>query len=580
MSTTDATAWAPDHAAASPLAAPPGRSLGDPLGVLIEHLRAHPRVCAAVFLVVDPEGRHVEVAASWFGSPPLREALEAALARPYDRSRPGLTEGSLGRDRPLFLPRIEAWESAPLLREQVERMVDPARRARAWEALRVASVIGCPVHTTLGHPMGVLIVASTDPLGTLRRSDVDTVEVLADLAALARERSDLLAAEAGRARDELLLKRAAEGTAGSLETGEVARQAVRHSLHLVRADWAVLTRAGSRPRVLATAGDEPEGGEGGIDAAGLAAVVRSRRTLRAEGAPSALHVPVQLGPRLFGVLSVLREANETFGAREVGLVEAVARMAAAAMANAADFDRERRTARALTRGFVPPSPPEVEGFEMGFLYEPADEQAAGGDLYGTWRLPSGEVAVLVGDVSGKGVEAAALSSMARFFIEARSWDCADPAAVLAQAGRMLHERLPADTFVTASLGLLDRGGRLRYANAGHPRALLLSAGGEVSEVSGAGLPLGVARDPAYETHALHLAPGDLVLGYTDGLIEAQRGGQLLGPERLAEIVRTASSGAAGAQDLVRVVHADVREWAGSLGDDVVLLGLRRARQDL
>lgn len=580
MSLTDATACAPDHAAATPLAAPPGRSHGDPLGVLIQHLRAHPRVGAAVFLVVDPERRRVEAAAGWFGSPLLREALEAALDRPYDRSRPGLAEGALERDRPLFLPRVEAWESAPVLRDEVSRAVDPSRSREAWEVLRGASVIGCPVRTTLGRPMGVLIVASTEPSRPLRRSDVDTVEVLADLAALARERSELLAAEAARARDELLLKRAAEGTGGSLETAEVAWQAVDHALRLVHADRAVFTRAGPRPRVLARAVEGARPGADstpGIAAGELAEVVHSRRTLRAETPPAA-HVPVQLGPRLFGVLSVRRESGAAFDRRELGLVEAVARMAAAAMANAADFARERRVARSLTRGFVPPAPPEVEGFEMGFLYEPADEQVAGGDLYGTWRLPSGEVAVLVGDVAGKGVETAALSAMARFFIEARSWDCDDPAAVLGQASRMLHERLPADTFVTASLGLLRGDGRLRYANAGHPHALLIGADGEVAEVAGAGLPLGVTRDLEYDTHTLALAAGDLVLGYTDGLVEARRGGELLGQERVANIVRAAARDAAGVQDLVRSVHAEVRDWAGALSDDVVLLALRRAAQ--
>jgi len=575
MSTTNPTARAPDHAEASLLAAPPGRVQGDPLGVLIQHLRAHPRVSAAVFQIVDPERRRAEAAAGWFGSPLIREALEAALARPYDRSRPGLTEGSLERDRPLFLPRVEAWEAAPVLREQVMRLVHPGRSAVAWEALRAASVIGCPVRTTLRRPMGVLIVASTDPTRGLRRSDVDTVEVLADLAALARERSELLAAEASRARDELLLKRAAEGTAGSLETREVARRAVAHSLLLVEADRAVLTGAGPTPRVLAAAGDPAPEERAGIETADLTEVVLSRRTLRLEE-PAAVHVPVQVGPRLFGVLSVRREHGAAFDRREASLVEAVARMAAAAMANAADFDRQRRVARALTRGFVPATPPELEGFEMGFLYEPADEQVAGGDLYGTWRLPSGEVAVLVGDVAGKGVETAALSSMARFFIEARSWDCDDPAAVLEQAGRMLYDRLPADTFVTASFGLLDRDGRLRYANAGHPRALLIGASGEVSEVAGAGLPLGVTGAPEYETRTLELAAGELVLGYTDGLIEARRGGELLGQERVSEIVGTAARGAAGVQELVRSVHAEVRDWAGSLGDDVVLLALRRA----
>jgi len=546
--------------------------------VLIEHLRAHPRVDAAVFLVIDPAGERMEPPTGWFGSPELRKALEAALDRPYDRSRPGLAEASLERGRPLFLPKVEAWESAPLLKRQIEARVDPARSSQVWDALRRASVIGCPVRTTLGRPMGVLIVTSTDPARALRRTDLDTVKVLADLAALARERFDLLSSEAARAREEMLLKQAAEGTAGSLEIREVEVQAVEHSLRLVDADHAALTRMGERSSRLATAastGVALPAGQAALDAGTLAEVVRSQRTMRLEQAPYALHVPIRLGRRLFGVLSVIRIAGRAFDSREVELIQAVARMAAAAMANALDFDRERRVAQALTRGFVPASPPEVPGCEIGFLYEPAEKQVAGGDLYGSWTLPGGEVAVLVGDVAGKGVRTAALSAMARFFIEARSWDSIDPAKTLAQAGTMLSTRLPGDTFITASFGLLDAEGLLRYANAGHLRPLVLRAGGELTEAHGAGLPLGISPSPEYETHELALAPGDLVLGFTDGLVEARRGSELLGNERLQGIVRAAAGRAGDVQELVRLVHHDVREWAGGLSDDVVLLGLKR-----
>jgi serine phosphatase RsbU (regulator of sigma subunit) len=315
--------------------------------------------------------------------------------------------------------------------------------------------------------------------------------------------------------------------------------------------------------------------EAGLESGSVAEVVRTRKTLHTRAAAAGVHVPVQLGRRLFGVLSVLRLAGPGFDSREVELIEAVARMSAAAAANALDFDRERRVARALTRGFVPPYPPELPGFEMGFLYEPAEKQTAGGDLYGTWRLPGGEVAVLVGDVAGKGVESAALSAMARFFIEARSWDCMDPSQALAQTSTMLATRLPSDIFVTAAFGFLASDGCLRYANAGHLRPLVVHADGEVSEAPGGGVPLGVSETPEYENYEICLEPGDVVLGFTDGLVEARRDGDLLGEERLRAIARSAAERAGDVQDLVRVVHHDVREWAGGLRDDVVMLGLRR-----
>lgn len=567
-----------DRAASSPRASDREWSTGDPLDVLIEHLRAHPRVDAAVFLVADEAGEGMEVATSWFGSPLLEEALETVLGGRHDGGSPGLAEAAMERDRPLVVASIEAWESAPALKGRIEEQLDPVRARRAWDALRSASVIGCPVHTGLGQLTGVLVVASVDPTHALHRADVETVKVMADLAALARERSHLVAVEGRRARDELLLKRAAEETSGSLEIRDVEIQTVEHSLRVVEADHASLTRVGERSSRLATTagtGTELAPEHAALDAGVLAEVVRSQQTVRLESAPFTLHVPVQLGRRLFGVLSVLRVAGPAFGAREVELVEAVTRISAAAIANALDFDRERRLAQTLTRGFVPASPPNVPGFDMGFLYEPAESQVAGGDLYGSWRLPSGEVAVLVGDVAGKGVATSALSAMARFFVEARSWDSEDPAETLAQTSTMLCDRLPGDTFVTASFGFLARGGCLRYANAGHLRPLVLRAGGELGEAGGAGLPLGIEPSPQYENYELQLGPGDLVLGFTDGLVEARRGIELLGDERLQAIVRAAAGEADHPRKVVRLIHSAVRDWAGGLSDDVVLFALKR-----
>ena len=115
----------------------------------------------------------------------------------------------------------------------------------------------------------------------------------------------------------------------------------------------------------------------------------------------------------------------------------LARSSAAAIANAIDFERERRIARALTLGFVPESLPELPGYETGLLYAPAAGEPTGGDVYGAGRCRRDEVALLVGDVAGKGVETAALSAMVRFFVEARSWDESSPAQVLTQANAML-----------------------------------------------------------------------------------------------------------------------------------------------
>jgi hypothetical protein len=288
---------------------------------------------------------------------------------------------------------------------------------------------------------------------------------------------------------------------------------------------------------------------------------------------SFVHVPIELGPRLFGVLTAAHEDPDRFGEHELELLVKLGRASAAAIANAIDFQRERRVASALTRGFVPESLPPLPGYEIGVLYEPASSQTTGGDIYGAWTVPSGELAILVGDVAGKGVETAALSAMVRFFIEARTWDSRLPSEVISQANTMLRSRLPEDSLVTAFFGLLSPE-RIRYCNAGHLPPLLLDASGETRELPGRGFPLAVEEDPSYGYEELPLAPTELVFAYTDGLVEARRGSEQFGPARLARLIAERGR-TEPLEHLVRSVHVQVRDWAGRLADDVVALALRR-----
>jgi serine phosphatase RsbU (regulator of sigma subunit) len=546
---------------------PARRIPGDPLDLVFEHLRRLVRADAAILMSVDRERSTVAPSASWFFSAELRGALTPALTRPYDRNRPGLTEATLERGRPLLLPRLEDWEAAGFPRE----IVTSASSERAWELIRRASAICCPVRTPLGRTLGTLIVLSVDPRRPFGRTDLDTVTVLADLAALALERSEMLAMEAARAREELLLKRAAEGTAGTLEPHEVERQIIVHAVELLSADHGVLSRVQPGSQRLAAVARK---GTVATDAATLGEVVRSRFPVATGGAAPAVHAPIELGPRMFGVLSLVRDDGREFGRDDLTLVSKVARISAAALANADAFQQERHLARTLTHGFVPEALPSVPGWDIGVLYEPADDQPTGGDLYGAWPLPGGDVAVVIGDVVGKGVETAALSAMARFFIEARSWDEDDPRVVLEQVNTMLHSRLPSDRFVTAFFGLLGQR-KLRYANAGHLAPLVLRSDGRLSEAMAGGLPLGIDPDPGYLVHELELGTDDILFGFTDGILEARREGKLLGADGLRRIVVDAATMTREPQTLTELVHDDVRAWARGLSDDAAIVALRR-----
>jgi len=567
MATVDANRAAMPSAAAT-AAEQVLRAPGDPLDLVLQHLRGLVRADAAMLLGLDRDRTAFEPIASWFSSPELEAILAPGMRRPYSRESPWLSEAALERGRPLLLPRLEDWEAAGHPREGLTDATEDS----VWETIRRASVIACPVRTALGRTLGTLIVVSLDQRRTLGKTDLDIVTVLADLAALARERSELLATQAAQAREGVLLKRAAEATAGTLEPHEVELQAIAHAVEITGADDCHLSRVQAGSQRLVTVGRD--GSDSQVDASTVSEVVRTRAAVMHDGPSPSIHVPIELGPRLFGVLSLVRDDGPEFGRDDLDLALKVARIAAAALANAHDFQQERHLARTLTHGFVPALLPRVPGWDVGVLYEPADDQPTGGDLYGAWPLPNGDVAVLIGDVAGKGIETAALSAMARFFIEARSWDCGDPAAVLAQASTMLSSRLPGDRFVTAFFGFLGRG-HLRYANAGHLAPIVLRADGGLSEATVGGLPLGIDEQPSYDEHALELGTGDVLVAFTDGVIEARREGALLGGDGLRRILLEVGAMTREPQALTELLHDKVRAWARGLSDDAAIVALRR-----
>jgi GAF domain-containing protein len=535
---------------------PPGDST---LARLTDHVRALLPV-GAVALVTG------ERFAGWFADRKLGEALGGdALAE----ARSDLVRAALGRERPFFLSRLDKWETSPVVLAGLVDALGPEHARSVWRACRQASVIACPLRAESGRGLGLLVVASIDPRERLRAADVRTAEVVADLAAMALERADLLAIQTRRARDEVLLKRAGEAMSSSLELADVYRSGVEHAAAATAATQAVLTRLDARAGELREVAVLHPPAADALSGPGLTQVVQTRSPLL-EPEAGLMHAPIELGPRLYGVLSVAGPPG--FDEAGLELLTRIAGSSAAAIANAIDFQRERHIARSLTLGFVPASLPPLPDYETGLLYAPALGEATGGDLYGLWQLPCGQVAVLVGDVAGKGVETAAMSSMVRFFIEARSWDAESPARVLEQTNAMLTGRLPSDTFATAFLAVMGPRS-LSWASAGHLPPFHL-AGGELSELEATGVPLGVEEGTRYEERELELRDGDLVFGYTDGLVEARRGDEVFGAARLARLVARLASHHAPEQ-LAKGVHEEVVAWSGGVGDDVVALAVRR-----
>jgi serine phosphatase RsbU (regulator of sigma subunit) len=180
---------------------------------------------------------------------------------------------------------------------------------------------------------------------------------------------------------------------------------------------------------------------------------------------------------------------------------------------------------------------------------------------------------VIGDVSGKGLEAAALTSLVKNTIKAYAHEGNTAADILAKTNSVVLASSPAAAFVTVFLGLLNkRTGYLDYSCAGHPPALLLSGAGKVVPLEVGSAVVGVFEQQLYPQRWTHVSSGEILLLYTDGVIEARRNGRLFGEPRLHELV--ASLGGVSARELPGRIFSAVTSYTdGVLTDDIALLAV-------
>ena len=263
-----------------------------------------------------------------------------------------------------------------------------------------------------------------------------------------------------------------------------------------------------------------------------------------------------------------------FSAVEVQFTANVAAIISGALETARLYEGERQVATTLQEAFVHPLP-DVPGLEFAVTAQRAYEpDLVGGDFYDAFDLGDGRIAVLVGDVEGKGVRAAGLTETVRSAVRALSLVDASPGFILGKTNELLLRR-GSRQFVTVALVVVEAAtGEALYASAGHPPALVLSASSCAELATGTGTPLG-AFDWEFEDERLQLRPDDVVLLYTDGLTEVRRRGEQFGVERaVAEACRLAG-GSLG--ELVGGLRDAAVEFGGVVRDDMQIVAFRLGR---
>ncbi len=249
---------------------------------------------------------------------------------------------------------------------------------------------------------------------------------------------------------------------------------------------------------------------------------------------------------------------------------------------------EHLIAETLQRSLL--SAPEARtfaGLDVHTEYEAASAEALiGGDFYDTLPLPGGRVALVVGDVAGKGLSAATHTAEVKYALRAILHDCPDPGAALARLNDYLIHSRPvrpgeSSLLVAVALAVVDtRTGEALVSLAGAEPPLLLRAGGEAEELTAGGMLLGVAQAEGYGVRRVQLAGGDSLLMVTDGLTEARRGAEFFGHDGLRvaarRVLMPSGTSAASVLPAGQAIIAEARRFTGGLlHDDVCLLMVRR-----
>ncbi len=237
-------------------------------------------------------------------------------------------------------------------------------------------------------------------------------------------------------------------------------------------------------------------------------------------------------------------------------------------------DQELRVARLIQQTLLPRDLPALPGWQLAAYYQPA--RAVGGDFYDFLYFEDGRVGIVIGDVTDKGVPAALVMATTRSILRSAAHSELPPGAVLERTNDLLHLDIPPKMFVTCLYAILDPStGRLTYANAGHDLPYQRH-GDSVCELRATGMPLGLMPGMHYEEKETILSPGDNILFYSDGLVEAHNPErEMFGFPHLAHLVETYATDT----PLIEVLLNELTAFAGSdweQEDDVTLVTLQRA----
>jgi GAF domain-containing protein/anti-sigma regulatory factor (Ser/Thr protein kinase) len=552
--------------------------------------------------VLQPDGSLRQITS---GHPdPRMEELLLDLRRRY-RLEKGASEGAMRVITTGEPELVSDVRGAPRLK------IEP-KESELYERLSPRSYMIVPF-VARGRTIGALTFLSTLEGRHYGPADLDFAQHLARRFALAADNARLYH-EAELARDRLtFIARASELLSETLDLDRTLEQLARLAVPRL-ADWCsidLLDEEGGI-RSAAIAHVDPDKLRYAADArsrrpvdpagaTGVPAVIRSGRSelhpevddealvfgardeeelriVRELGVGSALIVPLTARGRTLGALTLVHTASgRRYDEDDLRFTEDLARRAAVAVDNARLYTREHHAVVTLQQSLLPRQLPDIPGIQFAGRYMPAtSELDVGGDWYDAIPLGGGNVGLVIGDVAGHGLEAAAMMGQFRNALRAYALDGRGPAAVVERLNR-LTRTFDQHDMATLIYGEFDAiSSSIRFVRAGHPPPLVRRPDGSVTQVNGRGsLPVGVSRNARYEASAIELSPDITLLLYTDGLVERRGESLEAGIARLERVLSEAPEPLEALCDHVIETAAPDPERP----DDIAVLAVRPVRVD-
>ena len=312
-----------------------------------------------------------------------------------------------------------------------------------------------------------------------------------------------------------------------------------------------------------------------------------RNSIVLQGVRSIIAAPLQTGDEVIGLLYVdLTNPTRCFTRDDLNLLAVMANIAAIRIRHAHLIEveaaerilsRELSQAAEIQRGLLPRSAPAAPGLDLAGYNLPC--RTVGGDYFDYLPYGEGKLALIVGDVAGKGMPAALLMASLQAHAQALTENGGDDVGgLVARLNRAIKARSPGNRFITLFLAVFDpAASTLTYVNAGHNPPMLLRAGGGVEKLEEGGLALGMFAGAQYRHSTVPFAIGDLLILYSDGVVEACPAGaeEEFGEERLLKISRETAP--ADLTVVIERIMDDLRSWSrdGNFADDVTLVLARR-----